>query len=100
MDATDQDPVSMGPQVTASAKKAIETRYTLLPYLYNLFVVAHLRGETVARPVLFEFPDDKNTYFIGDRQFMWGPAIMIVPVLDEVLSSVYLAHWKEFAQSC
>ena len=44
---------------------------------------SHLHGTPVARPTFFEFPQDQNTYFM-DQQFMWGEAILIVPVLDEV----------------
>jgi len=50
----DQDPVALGPLVIESAKKALLTRYSLLPYLYSLFWRAHIYGETVARPLFFE----------------------------------------------
>lgn len=32
---------------------------------------------------LFRYPYDKNTYSI-DTQFLWGPALLISPVLKEV----------------
>lgn len=76
----DQDPYSLGPVVVEAAKKSLNIRYTLLPYLYTLFYRSHVFGETVARPVFFEFPRDNNTYRI-DEQFMWGPAILINPAL-------------------
>jgi len=69
--------------VAESARKALLVRYSLLPYLYGLFWEAHVRGATVARPLFFEFPSDAQTLDI-DEQFLWGPAIMFVPVLDEV----------------
>ncbi|EEZ99945.2 lysosomal alpha-glucosidase [Tribolium castaneum] len=81
-DGIDQDPVAMGPEVVMSARKALSMRYKLLPYLYTLFWAAHTRGDTVARPLFFEFPTDLKTYDI-DTQFLWGPALMIVPVLEE-----------------
>lgn len=74
--------MAMGPQVVMSARKALSTRYKFLPYLYTLFWAAHTRGETVARPLFFEFPADVKTYNI-DTQFLWGPALMIIPVLEE-----------------
>ncbi|XP_048513963.1 lysosomal alpha-glucosidase-like isoform X2 [Athalia rosae] len=81
-----QDPVSMGELVVNSAKRALTIRYKFLPYLYTLFFKAHKFGDTVARPLFFEFIHDKNTYGI-DTQFLWGSSLMIVPVLEEVRTS-------------
>jgi lysosomal alpha-glucosidase len=98
-DGIDQDPVAMGPEVTISARKALSVRYRLLPYLYTLFWGAHIKGETVSRPLFFEFPDDPQTYDL-DAQFLWGPALMIVPVLEEnaVEVAAYLPKgvWYDF----
>ncbi|KAF4522943.1 hypothetical protein B566_EDAN012638 [Ephemera danica] len=91
----DQDPVALGPDVAESARKALLMRYTMLPYLYTLFWQAHVQGTTVARPLFFEFPTDQQTYDI-DEQFLWGPALLIIPVLDEGKTSVsaYLPHGR------
>ncbi|KAH7968110.1 hypothetical protein HPB52_005827 [Rhipicephalus sanguineus] len=83
----DQDPHSMGPVVVEAAKNALELRYTLLPYLYTLFHRSHVYGETVARPLFFEFPEDPNTHDI-DEQFLWGSSLLFNPVLYENRSSV------------
>ena len=64
-----------------SAKNALEIRYSLLPYLYTLFYRAELDGETVARPLFFEFPKDKHSYDT-ETQFLWGSGVMIMPVTD------------------
>ncbi len=74
----------MGPEVVRASVKALRTRYALLPYLYTLFVNAHLKGHPVARPLFMEFPLDQTTYGLGERQFMLGPALMVAPVLEEV----------------
>nr|CAD7395421.1 unnamed protein product [Timema cristinae] len=80
---TAQDPASLGDDVAAASKKALLVRYSLLPYLYTLFYKAHTQGETVVRPIFFEFPSEDSTYRI-DTAFMWGPGLLIVPVLQEV----------------
>jgi len=85
----DQDPASLGPIVIEAAKKALETRYSLLPYLYTLFFRAHIYGDTVVRPLFFEFTTDPNSYEI-ETQFLWGSALMIVPTLYENATSVRL----------
>jgi len=86
--AIDQDPVALGPDVVVASLKAFYTRYQLLPYLYTLFYQAHVSGSTVARPLFFEFPKDRRTYTI-DTQFLWGSALMILPVLEEDVTTIY-----------
>lgn len=98
-DAIDQDPVALGPAVVEASKKALNIRYSLLPYLYTLFWQAHSKGSTVARPLFFEFPLDRQTYSI-DLQFLWGSALMIAPVLaeDTLQVEVYLpaSLWYDY----
>ncbi|XP_025416315.1 lysosomal alpha-glucosidase-like isoform X2 [Sipha flava] len=95
----DQDPAALGTEVILSTKKSLLTRYSLLPYLYSLFWKAHIEGETVVRPLFFEYPFDDNTYAI-DTQFLWGAALLILPVLKEKSHhvDVYLPRdtWYEF----
>ncbi len=79
-DAREQDPVVLGPIVTAAAKNALEMRYSLLPYLYTLFFRAHTSAETVVRPLFFEYTNDPKVYEI-ETQFLWGSALMIAPTL-------------------
>ncbi|ERE90168.1 maltase-glucoamylase, intestinal-like protein [Cricetulus griseus] len=84
----DQDPASFGADslLLNSSRHYLNIRYTLLPYLYTLLYHAHSRGDTVARPLLHEFYKDNNTWDI-DRQFLWGPGLLITPVLEEAKAS-------------
>ncbi|XP_078065159.1 sucrase-isomaltase, intestinal [Mustelus asterias] len=78
-----QDPAFYGENslLVNSSKHYLNIRYTLLPYLYTLFHRANVYGDTVVRPLLHEFPSDRATWTV-DRQFLWGPALLITPVLD------------------
>ncbi|CAC5378647.1 GAA [Mytilus coruscus] len=82
-----QDPASFSQDLIESTKTAYMIRYSLLPYLYTLFHKSHMMGETVARPLFFEFPKDKNTYSI-DSQFLWGSSLMISPALAKGTTSI------------
>ncbi|XP_075544668.1 lysosomal alpha-glucosidase-like [Dermacentor variabilis] len=97
-DATDQDPFSLGETVIEAASKNLRIRYMLIPYLYTLFYRSHVYGETVARPLFFEFPDDPQTYDI-DEQFMWGSAFLFSPALyqnqTEVKAYVPASLWYD-----
>ncbi|XP_073947541.1 lysosomal alpha-glucosidase-like [Choristoneura fumiferana] len=77
-----QDPVSLGPEVAAASRAALRTRYRLLPYYYTLFWRAHVFGDTVARPLFFETPEDPVTHDI-DTQFLVGPHVMVSPILEQ-----------------
>ncbi|KAF2361392.1 Glycoside hydrolase family 31, partial [Trinorchestia longiramus] len=75
----DQDP-AYDPTVAAISKDVLELRYKYLPYLYSLFHMAHMHGESVARPLYNVFPKDITARDVDD-QFFWGTGIMIAPVL-------------------
>ncbi|XP_053577142.1 lysosomal alpha-glucosidase-like [Bombina bombina] len=81
-DAQSQEPFVFSQQAQTAIRTALIMRYSLLPYLYTLFHKAHTTGETVARALFIEFPSDPNTWTI-DRQFLWGEALLITPVLEQ-----------------
>ncbi|KAK2188014.1 hypothetical protein NP493_147g04047 [Ridgeia piscesae] len=85
----ERDPTSFQAAATSSIRDVLATRYRLLPYLYTLFYFAHTRGSTVARPLFHEYPQDARALDI-DRQFLWGSALLISPVLDEGRTEVYV----------
>ncbi|XP_033884004.3 sucrase-isomaltase, intestinal [Acipenser ruthenus] len=96
-----QDPAYFGADslLVKTAKHYLNIRYTLLPYLYTLFHHAHVKGDTVTRPMMHEFYSDPATWKV-DRQFLWGPGLLITPVLDPGTSivSAYIpdAVWYEY----
>ncbi|KHN72295.1 Maltase-glucoamylase, intestinal [Toxocara canis] len=88
--------------VGRASRSAIMFRYTHLPYLYTLMFEAARDGGTVIRPLFFEFPDDDAAYQMN-YQFMWGPAMLIAPELEETYTVyVYLprgATWYTLTNS-
>ncbi|GFY57694.1 lysosomal alpha-glucosidase [Trichonephila inaurata madagascariensis] len=97
-DTIDQDPAAMGPNVLKATKDNLYTRYYLLPYFYTLFHRSHVYGETTVRPLFFEFPDDKNTYDLNE-QFLWGPAVLILPALHSDTNEINPYYPKEVVMS-
>ncbi len=51
----DQDPAVFSPEAQEIMRKALYTRYEILPYLYTLFYNSSYYGYTVARPLFFEY---------------------------------------------
>lgn len=57
--------------VAEASKTAMNIRYTLLPYIYTTFYLAHSTGSTVMRALPWEFPNDPILAAV-DTQFMFG----------------------------
>ncbi|XP_016047998.1 lysosomal alpha-glucosidase isoform X2 [Erinaceus europaeus] len=81
LDSLPQEPYRFSETAQQAMRKAFTLRYALLPHLYTLFHHAHLHGDTVARPLFLEFPEDPQTWPV-DRQLLWGSALLITPVLE------------------
>lgn len=62
-------------------------RYSLIPYTYTLFHLAHQAGETVLRALAWEFPNDPQLAGV-ETQFMSGPALLVTPVLAPLATTV------------
>ncbi|ORX78974.1 putative alpha-glucosidase [Basidiobolus meristosporus CBS 931.73] len=75
------------PSVAEASRKALHTRYEILPYLYTQFQHAHETGHPVWRPLAFEFPNDQEM-LNNDLQFLVGPGILASPVLAEGATTV------------
>lgn len=73
--------------VAAASKTAMAIRYSLLPYIYTTFFLAHTTGSTVVRALAWEFPNEP-WLANADRQFLLGPSLMVVPVLAQGADSV------------
>ena len=75
------------PLTTQAAKNALDMRYRLIDYLYTAFHQANSDGTPVLRPLWYSFPNDPNTFAI-DSQFLFGPSVLVSPVIDENATSV------------
>jgi alpha-D-xyloside xylohydrolase len=75
-------------------------RYRMMPYVYSLAWRVTNDDYTIQRPLVMDFRDDKATWEIGD-QFMFGPDLLVSPVLTEHATSrtAYLpagTDWIDF----
>ena len=51
----------------------------LMPYVYQLGLQPHVNGTPVMRSMFVEFPDDPACRTL-DRQYMFGPSMLVAPV--------------------
>lgn len=77
-----QEPWAFGPRAEEIVKKSIKLRYEILPYIYDLYYISHKEGLPIFRPMIMEYPEDKNLLNIKE-QFMLGESMLIAPVVYE-----------------
>eukprot|EP01022_Parablepharisma_sp_SALTPOND_P011701 TRINITY_DN1495_c0_g1_i1.p1 TRINITY_DN1495_c0_g1~~TRINITY_DN1495_c0_g1_i1.p1 ORF type:complete len:1852 (+),score=191.50 TRINITY_DN1495_c0_g1_i1:15154-20709(+) len=70
-------------KLASVSKRAIQLRYSLARYIYTQYMHTAIRGGPMIRPVLFEFPEDNNTYSILDNSFMVGKSLRVSPILQD-----------------
>ncbi|HAT4282243.1 TPA: DUF4968 domain-containing protein [Clostridium perfringens] len=92
-----QEPWAFGPRAEKIAKKSIELRYELLPYIYDLYYISHKEGLPIFRPMIMEYEKDMNLLNIRE-QFMLGENMIVAPVLyeGERSKTVYLPKGSWF----
>ncbi|WP_179351315.1 glycoside hydrolase family 31 protein [Winogradskyella vidalii] len=75
------EPVFRSEKAKALAKEAIELRYKLLPYNYNLVYENNQSGKPLMRPLFFEEADNLQLYDYS-KTYLWGNNILVSPVLE------------------
>ncbi|MBN8643226.1 MAG: glycosyl hydrolase [Flavobacteriales bacterium] len=66
----------------AKAKKAVELRYQLLPYNYNLAYENTQFGTPLMRPIFFEEPTNTNALNSASGYF-WGKSFLVYPITEK-----------------
>jgi len=80
-DHGDQEPWSFGTSITDIARKFIEIRYQLLPYLYSAFWRYTNEGIPIIKSLVLFDQEDPHTYYRND-EFIFGEKILICPILE------------------
>jgi oligosaccharide 4-alpha-D-glucosyltransferase len=85
------------------ARKAVELRYQLLPYNYNLAYENSQTGKPLMRPLFFEEPQNNNLLSKSDG-YLWGNDFLIYPVTErgQNTKEIYFpksSNWFDFYTS-
>lgn len=78
-------------------EKSINLRYRLLPYIYSTSWDVSNNDGTFMRPLIMDFPKDKNVYDLGG-EYLFGRSILVTPVTKPNVISwpVYLPQGSEW----
>jgi alpha-D-xyloside xylohydrolase len=80
------------------ARRFIELKLSLMPYLSWVGAQAHEQGLPVMRPMVLEFPDDRAAATV-ETQYMLGPDLLVAPVFSaDGVVDVYVPDgaWTSF----
>jgi alpha-glucosidase len=84
INSRDQEPWSFGEEFEDIAKRMIESRYRLLPYIYSAFHEASETGMPVARSLAIDYTFDNNIYdWNYQNQYLFGQEILVAPLTSE-----------------
>ena len=73
-------PWAFDDEAVAVTRQFARLKNSLMPYLFTAGADAAATGVSVARPMVFEFPDDPAVTHL-DRQYMLGPDLLVAPVM-------------------
>ena len=95
------EPWDVGAKSLASAKKAIPMRYSILRYIYSeLFLISLNEKGSFFKPVLFEYPNDKESYNNIDNRIMIGSSFILFPgiqIVEKSISAIFPNdNWNTF----
>ena len=86
-----QEPWCFDDETINIYRKFVNLRYEFIPYIYDLFFEHLINGLPIIRPLVMEFPNDKNTFELND-EFMVGDKILVAPIITQgsIKRMVYL----------
>jgi alpha-glucosidase len=94
-----RQPWVYGTQAEQIAKSAIQLRYQLVPYMYAYERRAYETGIGLIKPLLYDYPDDKQVENYIDA-WMFGDHLLVAPVVEEeqLTKQIYLpaGRWIDY----
>lgn len=97
---TDTEFWRFGDVVETEARRQLQLRYSLVPYIYSTGWQV-TKGYTMMRPLVMDFASDATALDVTD-QYMFGPSLIVCPVMQPSVTSrnVYLPYtqggWYDF----
>ena len=78
-----KEPWAFEQDVQDRLKAVINGRYALVPYIYTMARQTYDTGVSLCRPMYYDYPESQEAYS-AQSQYMFGDAMMIAPITQEV----------------
>jgi len=91
-------PWNYGDEAVVVSRKFAKLKNSLMPYLWRNAVESHQTGVPMMRPMVLEFIEDETCHYL-DRQYMFGDALLVAPILNDQSKAKYYAPagiWTNF----
>ena len=83
-----------GEPVYEAIRKAIEMRYTLLPYIYSTSWQVSANDDSFMRALVMDFASDRKVWDIND-EYMFGRSLLVAPVTEPLYTRCEEQKWSE-----
>ena len=92
--APPREPWEYDASLTDDFRRALNLRYSLMPYIYAQAKDSSAKGFPMLRTLFFEFPHDPTSWMIED-EYMFGSDMLVAPLIEETSQRhVYLPPGK------
>lgn len=93
--APPREPWEYDEQLTEDFRRALNLRYSLMPYIYAQAKDSAAKGLPMLRSLFLEFPSDETSWMIED-EYMFGENLLVAPIFETGKNSrkVYLPKGK------
>lgn len=97
--APPREPWEYDEKLTEDFRRALNLRYSLMPYIYAQAKDSSAKGFPMLRTLFFEFPQDETSWLIED-EYMFGSNLLVAPVFEtgKTTRKVYLPEgfWIDY----
>ncbi|GAC1515922.1 MAG: hypothetical protein NVS1B4_08440 [Gemmatimonadaceae bacterium] len=80
--APPREPWEYDPAFVADFRRAVELKYTLMPYIRAQAEMSSAHGWPMLRTLFFEYPDDPTSWLIED-EYMFGSSLLVAPLFED-----------------
>ena len=97
--APPREPWEYDEKLTEDFRRALNLRYSLMPYIYAQAKDSSAKGFPMLRTLFFEFPNDKTSWLVED-EYMFGANLLVAPLFENEKNNrqVYLppGNWIDY----
>lgn len=97
--APPREPWEYDQALTEDFRRALNLRYSLMPYIYAQAKDSSEKGFPMLRTLFFEFPVDETSWLIED-EYMFGANLLVAPLFEDekITRKVYLPPgvWTDY----